>query len=184
MGIDVSEQIEQGGSRRASSAPKVYKGKNGFTTARFRNSLVDKLDLLAEGANRALRPAARAGALVFYGEMQIRVPVDDGILKDSLYHFHDDKRSHTGRQVYLVGPNKGRAPHWHLAEFGHWQPYTVVKLEDGTYFTMKDKPLATPQWIPAVPYIRPTFDARSTDAVDAMRRRYAEALRETRTGWR
>lgn len=161
---------------------KVYRGKNGFVSARFRGSLAEKVKALGKGAEEALRPAAQAGAQVFYDEMRARVPVAEGVLRDSIYQFYLERKSTEARQVYVVGPNKGKAPHWHLVEFGHWQPYAVVQI-DGQFVTLKDRPLPAPVFVPAAPYIRPTLDATSTQALEAMRERYTQALRESNTGW-
>lgn len=161
---------------------QTYRGKNGFTSARWRGSLAEKIKALGEGAHAALRPAAQAGAQVFYDEMLQRVPVAEGTLRDSIYQFYLERKSDETRQVYVVGPNKGKAPHWHLVEFGHWQPYEVVVI-DGQFKTLTDRPLPSPVFVPARPYIRPTLDATAVQAVEAMRERYTQALRESDTGW-
>ncbi len=70
---------------------------------------------------KVLRSATRAGALLFYYEMQMRVPKREGTLLYSIYHTHLDKRSTKFRQVYAVGPNKAKAPHWYVVEYGHWR---------------------------------------------------------------
>lgn len=161
---------------------QTYRGKNGFVSARFRGSLAEKIKALGKGAEEALRPAAQAGAQVFYDEMRQRVPVAEGVLRDSIYQFHLDRKSTEQKHTYVVGPNKSKAPHWHLVEFGHWQPYAVVMI-DGQLKTLKDRPLPAPVFVPAVPYIRPTLDATAVQAVEAMRERYVQALRDSDTGW-
>jgi len=161
---------------------QTYRGKNGFVSARFRGSLAEKVKALGESAKEALRPAAQAGAQVFYDEMLQRVPVAEGVLRDSIYQFHLERRSDEDKQVYVVGPNKSKAPHWHLVEFGHWQPYAVVMI-DGQLKTLKDRPLPEPVFVPAHPFIRPTLDATGEKALEAMRERYTQAWRETNTGW-
>lgn len=102
---------------------------------------------------KALRPAAYAMASVFYTEMRMRVPVYTGLLRDSIYHWHDDKRSTADRQIYAIGPNKKKAPHWHLVEYG------TVKMA-------------------ARPYVRPTYDSKVAQAIDAGRARMAQKLEE------
>jgi HK97 gp10 family phage protein len=107
----------------------------------------------AELRAKAMRPAAYAAARVLYDEMALRVPTYSGRLKDSIYHWHDDKKSGNGREVYAIGPNKRLAPHWHLVEYG------TVKMV-------------------ARPYIRPTFDGLIGWAMDAARSRLAEKMKE------
>lgn len=164
------------------TAPRIYRGKNGFTSARMKNSMVDKLQALNESAQAALRPAAHAGAIVFNNEMLARVPVDDGDLKASLYRFFVDRKSSDTRKVYVVGPNKKEAPHWHLQEFGHWRVNVVVRDAKGKLIATTER-LDDPVFVPANPYIRPTFDAKAGEVVNAMKVRYAEKLRESGTGW-
>jgi HK97 gp10 family phage protein len=155
---------------------------NGKVTARMSGSLAANVRALRSGATEALRPAAHAGALVFYREMRIRVPVDEGDLYAAIYRVHVDSKSNPTRQVYQVGPNVKKAPHWHLVEFGHWRVNVVVRGMDGRIRATTER-LDQPVWVPAVPYIRPTFDATAGRAVQAMQERFAEALRETKTGW-
>lgn len=171
---------------------KVYRGKNGFVSARFRGSLAEKVKALGKGAEDALRPAAQAGAQVFYDEMKQRAPVDDGLrsgavpeatLRNSIYQFYLERKSTESRHVYVVGPNKSKAPHWHLVEFGHWQNYAVARMPDGMVKTLLNRPLIEPVFVPAYPYIRPTLDAKAVQALEAMRERFTQALRESNTGW-
>lgn len=150
--------------------------------ARMRGSLVQALrSYTAAVRDQALRPAARAGALVLYTEMRARVSVGEGKLKASIYHWHDDARSVDGRQIYLVGPNKKKAPHWFNVEYGHVRVNVVFKGEDGKLHPTAVR-LRVPQWVPASPYIRPTWDAGKALAVRAMRRRLVERLREINAG--
>ena len=121
---------------------------------RLTGDLSESLRQYAEEVKqKALRPAAYAMANVFYTEMRMRAPVHSGLLRDSIYHWHDDKRSTADRQIYAIGPNKRIAKHWHLIEYG------TVKMA-------------------AKPYVRPTFDSRAASAVDAGKRRLAEKLQE------
>ena len=130
--------------------------------------------------DKVLRSAAHAGAKVFYDEMRIRVPEDEGTLKASIYHWHDDEYSKDGRHRYVIGPNKRKAPHWHLVEYGHWRVNVVVRLPNGQIKATTER-LADPVWVPAVPYIRPTFDATVRQAMSAAKLRLREGL-EKATG--
>lgn len=163
---------------------------------RMRNSLSVKLEGLKTEVQAALRPTAHAGSIVFYDEMKIRAPVASGKLRDSIYRAHVAGKSNDQRQVYQVGPNTSKAPHWYVVEFGHW--LYNAQGDNGYYLRSKsDKKarvknppagakavhnlpgaLDEPVFVPAVPYIRPTFDARGTAAVSAMKVRFAEVLKE------
>lgn len=141
---------------------------------------------------KVLRSATHAGAVVFYKEMRLRVPVDKGTLYASIYRWHDDKRSNGNRQFYLVGPNKAKAPHWYNVEYGHW---LYNKNIAGRWQRSKSNPnargpgahdlagaLPVPKWVPAQPYIRPTFDAAVGKAIAAMKARAGERFADVLSG--
>ncbi|WP_086925406.1 HK97 gp10 family phage protein [Variovorax sp. JS1663] len=169
----------RGGRGTRPSGPSLYqKDTIGINVV---SNVTESLAALEAGIKeKVLRSAARAGALVFYTEMRQRVPVKSGELFQSIYHYHDDKGSTPNRQTYFVGPNKSKAPHWHQVEFGHWQVNVVVKLPNGRLAATKER-LATPKWIPAKPYVRPTWDAKKQAAVTAARLRMGERLKELMT---
>jgi HK97 gp10 family phage protein len=149
-----------------------------MTRATIKGSLAAKVRTLkAQVHDTVLRSAAHAGAKVFYGEMRVRVPEDEGTLKASIYHWHDDEYSKDGRQRYLIGPNKRKAPHWHLVEYGHWRVNVVVRLPNGRIQATTER-LKDPVWVPAVPYIRPTFDATVRQAMSAAKLRLREGLKK------
>jgi hypothetical protein len=155
---------------------------------------------------KALRSAAHAGAKVFYYEMLSRVSgidsagpqVSSGKLLGAVYRWHDEKLSASGnRQVYAVGPNKKEAPHWFLVEYGHFRYNKLIPLEDGRtlsknypvvvgrdgqrYIPTKEKlPAGVP--VAARPFVRPTFDAVAHIAIDRMRERLAERIKELQSG--
>lgn len=144
---------------------------------------------------QVLRSGARAGALVFYNEMRAKVPVDSGTLYGAIYHWHDDKKSGPDRQVYAIGPNKSKAPHWHHVEYGHWRYNrqsptgqwlrSKAKGAQSVPWPNQQPPenhplpgrLETPVWTPAYPYIRPTWQ-RVGDAMKAAMNRMRERMTE------
>lgn len=164
-----------------------------FVGVKVESSAVDALKRLEEGIyEQVLRSGAHAGAIVFYDEMRRQVPVKEGTLQQSIYRFHDDKQSSKVKQVYLIGPNKVKAPHWYNVEFGHWR---YNRFLNGRWQRSKsnrnargpgahDLPgaLPVPVWVAAKPYIRPTFDARARSSLEAIRMRMAERLAELTSG--
>lgn len=138
------------------------------------SGILAALDQLQQRVADGLRPAAHQGALVLYNEVLQRVPTDSGLLRSAIYRWHDDKQSTADRQIYQIGVNKRKAPHWHLIEYGHWRA-NRFRLIDGKWLPTRER-LDTPVWVPANPYIRPAFDARLEGAFDAARRRMAEKL--------
>lgn len=129
---------------------------------------------------KVLRPMAHAGIEVFYQGLRAAVPVAEGTLFGSIYQWHDNKRSTPTRQTYATGPNKRKAPHWYNVEHGHWR-VNVVRFVNGRWVATRER-LAQPKWVMGKPYIRPTFDARRQEALNAMvergRTRMAELARE------
>lgn len=132
----------------------------------FDSNIKEKLEKFAgDFVNEALRPAAYAGVTVLYDEMRIRVPVDEGLLKSAIYRWRE--KDNIGEQaIFYAGVNKQKAPHWWWIENGHFQYHQVVKLENGDFITLKNKPLPQPKYIPAKPYIRPTADAKLGEAMN------------------
>ena len=166
--------------------------------AKLTGDLAGDLDRFAKNIqDKVVLAGVAAMAKVIYDEVKLNTsgarahggrPLDPpdsvtGTLHNAIYRVFSPEQSTDEVKVYKVSVNKSKAPHWHLVEFGHWQPYAVVKMPDGNIVTLKNRPLDQPVFVPAVPYIRPTFDATSAQAIEAMKVRYAEALRETKTGW-
>lgn len=146
--------------------------------ARLRGSLVGQVRAYRERLEEsAYSRAAGAGALVFYDEMRIRAPVDEGTLQNSIYRYYDKDRSTGGRHVYVIAPNKAKAPHWHLIEYGHYRVNVLVQGENGQWIATKER-LPEPVWVPAVPYIRPTYDAKAGAAIAAARKSLGESITE------
>ena len=137
---------------------------------------------------QVVRPTARAGALVFYGEARRLAPVYDGPpvpgvnpgqLRDSIYHVHVPEHSTDQRHEYRVSWNHAKAPHGWLIEYGHWR-VNKVNLVNGFWEFTKER-LPEPVWVPAHPYIRPAAAAGGR-AIDAMRNRMRERLAEILAG--
>lgn len=165
----------------------------------YEGGIADAINKLRAGVKKdVLRPVAYAGARIMYDGMRRVVPVHSGDLYGAIYHWHDDKRSTDSRQIYWIGPNKAKAPHWYNVEYGHWRYNRIVNgramrsksssgrrvAEPGVMDTsVHDLPgaLDAPVWVPARPYIRITYDQNITSALGAMKRRAGEKLRELMT---
>lgn len=126
---------------------------------------------------KVIRPAARAGALVFYNEMRMLVPVGEGTLFNAIYHWHDDKKSRNGSHTYAIGPNKRKAPHWAFIEYGHFRYNVVIRLPNGQFRATKER-LPSPVWVPAQPYVRPAWTGKQQTALRAMLTKMKEKMRE------
>lgn len=133
------------------------------------NKILLKLDKITSATAGSVRPAAQAGAQVFYDEARVRCPVSDsahffygknskksgvryffqpGNLRDSIYQFYNTKDANGARAVYSISWNHQKAPYGYMVEYGTSRA-------------------------PAHPFLRPAFDAARDLAV----RRVNEVLR-------
>lgn len=98
-----------------------------------------EMDMLAYTADEAVRPAAQAGAQVFYDDVRRRVPVsrqghwfhgtsfklngtkywfDSGSLRDAIYQVYSKDNSGQGFATYHVAWNHQKVPYGFMVEFG------------------------------------------------------------------
>lgn len=125
------------------------------------SAALDQLQHQAE----TVRPAAQAGAQILYDEVLLRVPVGKhqrktkssrvilpGALKASIYQVYSTDNSGEGRATYHVSWNHRKAPHGHLVEFGTSRA-------------------------PAHPFIRPAYDAKIVQALQAVEAKWGEGMR-------
>lgn len=97
------------------------------------------LDELATGAEEAVRPAAQAGAQVFYDRVKANVTKlgrVTGNLAGSIYQVYSKDNSGRGRAQYHISWNRKKAPHGHLVEYGHVQRYVVYIDKRGQWKTL------------------------------------------------
>lgn len=118
------------------------------------------LDIMGD-IQAAIRPAAQAGAQVFYDEVKRNVASlgkKTGNLDSAIYQVYSNDNSGPLRATYQIGWNTKKAPHGHLIEYGHKQYYKVVfNKKKGKFITFKTVKLATPKQIPAHPFMRPAW---------------------------
>jgi hypothetical protein len=138
------------------------------------------------------RSMAVAGGKVLRDEAKLLAPVGTeeggsihpGALRDAIYLAFKGSGS-TGKDIrYSVSWNAKKAPHGHLIEFGHWQPYVVAKIPGGYgggYYTTKVKK-DVPTWTPAHPFLRPALDIAGGRALTAMVERGKQRLPELLAG--
>jgi hypothetical protein len=118
-----------------------------------------------------------AGGKVIRDEAIARCPVGidqwyghsktPGLLRSSIYLAFRENASTTEKVTYGVTWNSRKAPHGHLAEFGHWQRFVVSRDPQGDWYTT-NIPLEAPKFVAAHPFLRPAFDAKQSAAVQAM----------------
>lgn len=157
------------------------------------SEVFSRLDGLAGVAKEHLpRSMAVATGKVYRDEARARAPrgTDTPTFKkrvgprlplaETIYLAYSESRSlpEAGFFTYSVSWNSKRAPHGHLVEFGHWQPYRVYRNKDGIWYTDKSQPLPNPKWVPAHPFLRPAYDAMSQVAIQAGLNRGRERMAE------
>lgn len=160
------------------------------------------LDDLDAAVLAAVRPAAQAGAEVYYREVLMRVPVmampkegkggkvhQPGALKAAIYQaFSADKSTPPQRSApaymraeYHVSWNASKAPHGHLVEYGHVQRRVVFQGADGAWYTSK-APLPAPRHVAARPFLRPAYEAAKGHADAAMDAEFSRRIQAALQG--
>lgn len=124
-----------------------------------------------------------AGGKVFRDEAKALAPVGNesgsiapGTLKASIYLAYKD-RSTKLAPVYSVTWNSKHAPHGHLVEFGHWQPYTDASRRT-SWKDSQHPVMPRTKWIAAKPFLRPAYESMKVAAKTAMLQRGRERLAE------
>jgi HK97 gp10 family phage protein len=129
------------------------------------SKIAEKLDNITKVAEKATRPAAQAGAQVFYDEVKQRVPMsakphksgkktyNPGTLRRAVYQAFAERESGDGKAMYRVSWNKTHAFYGRFVEFG----------------TSK---------MAAKPFLRPAYDAARARALQAVQERMASEVKK------
>lgn len=189
-------------SRRPEVRRAKYSGKNTVNMAVDLGAFNDMISELEEDIQAAVRPAAQAGAQVFYDAVVRNVNAlgkKSGNLAGAIYQAYSEENSGPGKATYHISWNASKAPHGGLVEYGHIQRYAVNLAKDGKWYTLvkpsmrgKPKPKRNasqaekdayyilraggPRQIAAQPFIRPAF-YRQGEAIAAVEKKFFEVLR-------
>ena len=131
------------------------------------SKIAAKLDNITKAAEQGVRPAAQAGAQVFYEEVKQRVPVSakahstkgkkqtftPGTLRKAIYQAFADRESGDGKASYRISWNKSHAFYGRFVEFGTSR-------------------------MAAKPFLRPAYDAARAKALQAVQERMAVEVRK------
>lgn len=159
-----------------------------------------KLRDIFEKGEQAVRPAAQAGAQVFYDEVKMRAPVSDaphffygraskngtrtiypfqpGDLKASVYQVFSKDNSTQSKATYHIAWNHQEVPYGFMVEFGHIQTRKAYLGSDGFWYTSQALLEGGPKIVGPTPFLRPSFDARLGDAREAARARWVEDMKK------
>lgn len=136
-----------------------------------------EMEQLAERADKAVRPAAQAGAQVLYDRVKVNVASlgrKTGNLDSSIYQAYSADNSNESKAVYHISWNATKAPHGHLVEWGYIKRWQSIMI-NGKWVTLKNRPLATPVQVPGKAFMRRAKDALPM-AEEAMRAKFLEVL--------
>lgn len=157
-----------------------------FVQAKLTGDMLSGLDkLVAAAGESALRATGVAGARVFQEEAIRRVPVDTGTIKRNIIIKRaEEKSSGAEKQTYLVTVrtgkhgNEGDAYYWRFVEGGH---KIVPRKPENVTWKVHREAMALEYGssrVPAKPFIRPAFESMKRAAVEAMKARLREKLKE------
>ncbi|VVE90403.1 HK97 gp10 family phage protein [Pandoraea bronchicola] len=155
-----------------------------WKTSGFDESAAALLKLADDMAESALRSAAVAGGTILRDEAALRAPHGEtGNLARALYLKFIEERSTETSKMYYVSIRRGKkgdgrddvAYYGLMVEFGHW--YVPPKPKGVRWKSHRASAIGK-HWVAASPYLRPSWEARKTDALDAMRNRLKEKLLE------
>lgn len=159
-----------------------------------------KLNDIFEKGEQAVRPAAQAGAQVFYDEVVMRAPVseaphffygragkdglrtiypfDPGDLKRSVYQVFSKDNSNKSTATYHIAWNHQVVPYGFMVEFGHIQTRKAYIGSDGLWYTSKALLDNGPKVVGPTPFLRPSFDAKLGEARQAAADRWTEDMKK------
>lgn len=165
--------------------------------------------LEAEVRTRGMRSATGSGAGVIRKEVENRAPVDEGIIKSSVFVVRDKQQASSVREVFHIGvrsggkkvwrsvfdPTTGRtsrakvnarmtAPYWKWVEFGHFARHAGSSSRDNSVKRVLKRVAAGARWIAAKPFVRPALEAVRDQVVDVVRDRLAGLLRRVAAGFK
>lgn len=137
---------------------KVNLFKRETVSSNFSADIKSQLAQFVDKVNTDVLPVAMyAGTKILYDEMKINAPKgttrSKGTLSNAIYHFRVEKGTPKDMQIWHIGVNKKKAPHWHWLEYGNSQ-------------------------IPAQSYIRKTYASKITVAINASMAKFAEKMKE------
>lgn len=123
-------------------------GANSVTMWLDVGDLNSLLDDLGDAVSDSVRPAAQAGAQVFYDRAKQYVGAMGrvtGNLSSAIYQAYSESNSGQDKATYHVSWNHIKAPHGQLLEYGHWQRYQVILTSKGWKTMTRPGKMGTPK---------------------------------------
>jgi len=156
--------------------------------------------------NQHLSAAIGAGATVIRKEAVQLAPKDTGTLRRAIYRVRDAKAP-DGESRWIVGVRRGKkyqsrtltskrgkqfttknrdAYYWAWIEFGHIARGPGQRIKGGTRTkqSKRDQLRTQGHFVPARPFMRPAFERRKEDAVEAIKKRLGADLARSVPGFK
>jgi hypothetical protein len=114
------------------------------------------------GMGEAVRDEAKIRAPVLKPENVGTDNQQPYLLRDSIYLAFDKRARVLNKTAYKYGVswNSKKAPHGHLAEFGHEMPYRYARTAAGLFYTPIPTTPTDGVFVAAQPFLGPAFDAK------------------------
>ena len=128
--------------------------------------LAEKLAQMGPRLERnGLRAAVSAGAEVIRKEARARAPVATGTLRRAFYKKQIREQSGQKQQTFFVGVRSGKryAPKGQDAYYWRFQEFGTAKM-------------------PARPFLRPAFESKKNEAVEAMKKKLRDRIEQLAAG--
>lgn len=168
------------------------------------DELAKALEQLPEDlAERALRQATAAGAVIVRDEAKARAPRDTGKLVSAAFVKKDGGQTDDLRAVYHIGIRAGKsarrvgrkkldldAYYWKFVEFGHFTRHAGSNRRDSTVKRLAKRAFAkSVRFISGRPFLRPALETKRAEVIERIRsvleariRRLAATAAKRRTG--
>lgn len=149
----------------------------------LRTALLTKIPVEMQG--KVLQQALSAGTKLIVEEAQTRAPVRTGRLFRAIYAVRDKRNSNGVYEARVVTVRRGKkfqksnrdAYYWKFVEFGHRtgaKKGQYLKKTDGR--TSHGKAVNATGFVPARPFMRPAFEAKKFQALEAVKVRLGVAI--------
>lgn len=125
---------------------------------------------------RPLRSAVSAAAKVIVDDVKSRVPVGEtGNLKTAVYRYRSRRNSATGRETFFVGIRQGKAQYKDTAYNRRKGRVGKNYKTAGEAYYWRFLEFGTAK-MQAKPFLRPSFEANKSRAVEVMKERLGKAI--------
>ena len=133
-------------------------------------------ELPREIQGRPLRSAVSAAAKLISDDVKNRVSVGEtGNLKSAVYRYRSRSNSTTGRETFFVGIRNGKEKYSNTARNRRLRQVGKAYKTQGEAFYWRYLEFGTKK-MQARPFLRPSFEANKSRAVEVMKERLSKAI--------